>query len=476
MGEVGNMARLAIIGAGPKGVAIAAKAAALRTANYSPPPPDIDLYDHSGVGAAWGGTNGYTDGVQPLCTLAERDLGFPYDTAIYGPAVAQAMIGDFSWQSFAIGSCGRSRYRDWVVNGRHPPRHIEFADYLGYAVKRAVDLNAAQLIEGKVLAIGFDEAAGKWRIDSAHSNGEAYDGVVITGTGRPHRPLSGANGRVFDARTFWQPASQKEMLRLLELDPDRTVVIIGAGGAAAAVAYWFVRTGLTTVPITIIGREATLFARHNGPFEDRLFANDEAWTVLPPDVRDTFLTRTTSGVVWDYVLRNLVSDNITYECHTADCYRTRAPLDPLPDEPDAPDELAVEMKLPDPAQAKTLTGLWRRWVEFVLPQLGHPSFQGIQIPGTVIVDARGFDRWGFVNDFFAGSPMQTFFDGEARHGDIESDIGYDLSVQATTDNGEKFPPGLHVPALGAMQGPASTNLMGLGWLADRILSTYLLRQ
>jgi hypothetical protein len=71
-------------------------------------------------------------------TLAERDLGFPYDTASYGPSVAQAMVCDFSWQSFAINSAGPARYRDWVVNGRHPPRHIDFADYLENAVSKAV--------------------------------------------------------------------------------------------------------------------------------------------------------------------------------------------------------------------------------------------------------------------------------------------------------------------------------------------------
>jgi mycobactin lysine-N-oxygenase len=119
--------RLAIIGAGLKGAAIAAKAAALHAAGHRRPPPHIDLYDPNPVGAAWRGSIGYTDGVQPLCTLAERDLGFPYDTASYGPGVAQAMVCDFSWQSFVINSAGPARYRDWVVNGRHPPLRVDRA-------------------------------------------------------------------------------------------------------------------------------------------------------------------------------------------------------------------------------------------------------------------------------------------------------------------------------------------------------------
>lgn len=465
--------RLAIIGAGPKGAAIAAKAAALHAAKHRPPPPHIDLYDPNHVGAAWRGSIGYTDGVQPLCTLAERDLGFPYDTASYGPGVAQAMVGDFSWQSFAINSAGPSRYRDWVVNGRHPPRHIDFADYLENAVSKAVNQGAASLISDTVSAVDFDNATGRWRIDSTSSIGGIritydYDGVVITGSGRPQPALPGANGRVFDGRTFWQPASSRKMQHLLSVDPDPSVLIIGAGGTGAAIAYSFARKGLTTLPITIVGREATLFARHDGPFEDRLFTDDVAWGALVPHVREAFLARTTAAVVWDYVLRNLVSDNITYECYDARSYRS---VGPGPGGPGEPDQLELEMDAPpDPALAKA---------RVLLPSLGRPPFPVVvgppappitRRPGTVIIDARGFDRWGFADDFFATSPLHAFF--AAGRPQIQSAIAHDLSVRGTLASGAPFPKGLHVPGLGAIQGPAATNLMGLGWLADRVLSGY----
>lgn len=468
------MARLAIIGAGPKGAAIAAKAAALRAAGHHRPPPDIDLYDPNPVGASWRGSHGYTDGVQPLCTLAERDLGFPYDTASYGPRVAQAMVADFSWQSFAINSAGRSRYRDWVVNGRRPPRHIDFAGYLEYAVSKAQSGNAATLIRDNVSAVDFDYGTRKWLIHSTDPYGTSritsdYDGVVITGSGRPQRALQGANGRVFDGRTFWQ--SSRPMQNLLSVDPDPSVLIIGAGGTGAAVAYSFVRRGLTTLPITIVGREATLFARHDGPFEDRLFTDDVAWGALVPHVREAFLARTTAAVVWDYVLRNLVSDNITYECYSARGYRNIGPGGP-----GQPDLLELEMDAPrDPALATTSAGRWRA----LLPLLGLPPAPGgggppappvARRPATVFIDARGFDRWGFADDFFATSPLHAFF--TAGRSQIPSAIGYDLSVRGRLASGGPFPEGLHVPGLAAIQGPASTNLMALGWLADRILSGY----
>ena len=164
------MARIAIIGAGLKGAAIAAKAAALHAAGHPRPVPHIDIYDPNQVGAAWRGSHGYTDGVQPLCTLAERDLGFPYNTKTYGADVARAMVADFSWQSFAVDSSGPKRYCDWVVNGRHPPRHIDFADYLEYAVTKAERYGAASLIKAKVSAVDFDNATRKWRIHSTDSH------------------------------------------------------------------------------------------------------------------------------------------------------------------------------------------------------------------------------------------------------------------------------------------------------------------
>lgn len=468
------MARLAVIGAGPKGAAIAAKAAALSAANYHEPPPHIDLYDHAGVGAAWRGLSGYTDGVQPLCTLAERDLGFPYDTATYGPEVAQTMVGEFSWQSFAVNAAGTSRYRDWVVNGRHPPRHDEFARYLQYAVGKAVDQGAATLIDASVSLIDFNEYTKKWRIESLNSTGmttaEDYDGVVITGSGRPLEALKGANARVFDGCTFW--SSTAEVLRLLSVDPDFSVVIIGAGGTAAAIAYWFLRAGFEWVPITIIGREATLFARHHAPFEDRLFTAEEEWDRLPAHVRKAFLDRTTAAVVWDNVLQNLVSDNITYECYNALRYHTVG--GPSVGGPGEPAELALEMEVPrDPALAvKAESGL-PGWLRTWLSSFAPPPPPLFRRPGTVIIDARGFDRWGFAQEYFATtSPLRAFFADPDRYRQILWDVASDLSVCGRLADGGQFPPRLHVPGLGSMRGPASTNLMALGWLADRILSTY----
>lgn len=461
------MAKLAIIGAGPKGAAIVAKAAALQTTGYRHPPPQIDLYDDEAVGAAWRGTIGYTDGEQPLCTLAERDLGFPYDASAWGSPVAEAMLGQFSWQAFSIQASGRTRYRDWIVDGRNPPAHSVFAEYLEHAVSTAIKARVASHIQRRVTSIDFDPVRKQWRVESSDKvspqTGD-YDGVVITGSGRPVPPLPGANGRVFDGQSFWRSVPQ--MRSLLLSDPDPSIIIIGAGGTAAAIAYWFVRQGLTTLPITIIGREATLFARHHGPFEDRLFSDDVAWKALAPHVKEAFLSRTTAAVVWDYVLRNLRSDNINYESYSARGFAVKGQGPAL-----TPDLLDLELDIPPDSTLTRARGLLAALGGFALgPFVGPLRPPPAKREATVFVDARGFDRWGFVDDLFATSPLRPFF-ASANQAAIQSDMTFDLCISGQLA-GRQVPEGLHVPGLGSIQGPAATNLMGLGWLSDRVLSRY----
>ncbi|MEJ8630188.1 hypothetical protein P0F65_10725 [Sphingomonas sp. I4] len=65
---------LAVIGAGPKAAALAAKAYCLQQQGI---PVAVTVFERNEIGANWTGDFGYTDGIQRLCTPAERDLGFP---------------------------------------------------------------------------------------------------------------------------------------------------------------------------------------------------------------------------------------------------------------------------------------------------------------------------------------------------------------------------------------------------------------
>ena len=88
---------LAVVGAGPKAIAVAAKAAELRQMGVTV--PDVVAVERSTVGANWQAVGGWTDGQHRLGTSPEKDLGFPYhSTAIRGH---NAEINDrmraFSW-------------------------------------------------------------------------------------------------------------------------------------------------------------------------------------------------------------------------------------------------------------------------------------------------------------------------------------------------------------------------------------------
>lgn len=463
--------RLAVIGAGPKGVAIAAKAAALRLAGHLPAPPEVVVFEQHEAGAAWTGHHDYTDGEQPLCTPAERDLGFPYDPAGFGSSTVRAMLAEFSWVSYLMRRGGRQSYEQWVTRGRLPPPHRDFAAYLADAFVRS---GAAPRI-GEVTAVDLHPSGG-WQISWADEHGAKFidpdpasadapfDGVVITGSGEPRAPLPGTNARVFDGRTIWRKGTLPRMAQLLAAESDPSIVIVGAGGIAAAVALKLLRLGLATLPIEIIGREPTLFARHPGAFEDRLFADDGAWSALAPHTQQVFLDRLTAGVVWANVLGQLVGDHIRYASFDLRDYVVSR----LPPAPGQPDRLCARLDPPPDTTLVRARGLAAR-LGWRLPPLPVTAPVDDR-EAAVYIDARGFEPFTFANKLLPVGSMRNFFvkQGEAARANIAPDFG----IRGKLDDGSAFPSGLHVPHLGTRHGPAAGNLMALGWLADRVLATY----
>jgi mycobactin lysine-N-oxygenase len=94
-------ATLAVLGAGPKGIAIAAKHAALARTGWEV--PDLLLIDGEGVAANWSGAVGYTDGRQRLSTAPEKDVGFPY-AHTWGADSERISheMSRWSWQSYLV--------------------------------------------------------------------------------------------------------------------------------------------------------------------------------------------------------------------------------------------------------------------------------------------------------------------------------------------------------------------------------------
>jgi len=126
---------LLVLGAGPKGVAIAAKRYMLAKLGY--PVPHLRIIDQQGVAPHWSGQAGFTDGNQSLGTRPEKDVGFPYLSACWGDkalsrAVAKEML-HLSWQSYLI---NQMRYSDWIDRGRTRPTHAEWSKYIQWVAEQ----------------------------------------------------------------------------------------------------------------------------------------------------------------------------------------------------------------------------------------------------------------------------------------------------------------------------------------------------
>src|SRR5690348_5943701 len=127
------MPTLAVIGAGPKGIAIAAKARALAATGFDA--PEVVLIDRSAVAGNWSGRQGYTSGLLPLGTPPEKDVGFPY-AASWGSA-SSAVTGSMASYGWHRHLTERGAYADWVDRGGLRPTHREWSVYLRDVAERA---------------------------------------------------------------------------------------------------------------------------------------------------------------------------------------------------------------------------------------------------------------------------------------------------------------------------------------------------
>lgn len=411
---------IAVVGAGPKAAAIAAKAWCLRQDGI---PISVTVFERHEVGANWSGSHGYTDGRQPLCTPAERDFGFPY-TPTFGEAAAQRMQERFSWQAYQVASATgrRGAYAEWGNRGRKPPTHAQFAGYVRFALARAETNPEIGLVRR------IRRTRGRWKVEHVEASGEVYEtsgfhGVVITGPGPAMSRVQSINDpRVLNGVNFWRrlPSLRRRLSAL-----TAPVVIIGGGGTAAAITAWFVRQNHAG-PIILVNNQAMLHTRTNNFFENALFDDEDTWQQLPQDERGAFTRRLNRGVVWESVTDLLsAATNLTLVPGRATSIRTAG----------ASRTLEVEYEN-SRGRLTTLAGL--------------------------VVDATGFDPWAFTRLLHAECRKAIDADRQAMiHG-----MNDDLSLPLTRW------PKLHLPGLSETVGPGHGSLMVLGATADRILAPY----
>ena len=254
---------VAIIGAGAKAVAVAAKAAVLRDMGVDV--PDVVAVERTGVAANWRAGGGWTDGRQRLGASPEKDVGFPYRSTLVpgrNTEVDERMMR-FSWQSYLVAS---DQFVGWVGRGRPAPTHDTWARYLRWVA----DEVGLKVVRGEVLRISVGES--RWVLDTQECSLTA-DTLMITGPGQPERCLLPGDPRVLSIAQFWDRANSHDRI------VAENVAVIGGGETAASMLNELFHHRIST--ITAISPQATLFTRGEGFFENSLFSDPPGGVASP---------------------------------------------------------------------------------------------------------------------------------------------------------------------------------------------------
>ena len=279
------MPTLAVLGAGPKGIAIAAKARALEAAGLGA--PKVILIDPGAVAGNWSGRQGYTNGLLPLGTPPEKDVGFPYADS-WGPAspAVTAAMADYTWQRHLIAHGAYAELGGPGPHAAHAPavelvpargrREGASRDHRGRRVGRA---------GGRRRAVAGDRGArGRYR---------GADGVVVTGAGPPIR-VSGQpdrHPRVLDGRSYWLHE------HAISTRVAQNACVIGSGETAASVVINLVSKLPKHSSVDVLTSRGVLYSRGESYEENRLYSDPGDWPGLAEAHRREFLVRTDRGVV-----------------------------------------------------------------------------------------------------------------------------------------------------------------------------------
>jgi mycobactin lysine-N-oxygenase len=408
------MPTLAVIGAGPKGIAIAAKARALAAAGLDA--PRVVLIDRSAVAGNWSGRQGYTSGLLPLGTPPEKDVGFPY-AASWGAAssAVTAEMAVYSWQRHLA---DHGAYADWVDRGRLRPTHRHWSAYLREVTERA----DAEIVAGEVvgLEVGDEE---QWTLTVEPGEAVSADGVVLTGTGPPIQVAGQPHDhpRVLDGRSYWVHE------RLLHKKIAQSVCVIGSGETAASVVISLLKKTHKRSTVDLLTSRGILYSRGESYDENRFYSDPGEWPRLAESHRREFLERTDRGVF----------------------------------------SLQAEETLRQSRGFRTLAGRAAA-IEAGEQQVVVTIEYGEErerVAYDLVVVAIGFDARWFEG--LLGSAARRRLESALAGDNPERRIAVDLSIAGLR-------PSLHVPVLaGLAQGPGFPNLSCLGLLSDRILRRYV---
>jgi mycobactin lysine-N-oxygenase len=409
------MSTLAVLGAGAKAVAVAAKAFVLREMGVEV--PDVIAVERTGVGANWQASGGWTDGAHRLGTSPEKDVGFPYRSALVPRRNAELdeRMTRYSWQSYLIATAS---FGEWIDRGRPAPTHRRWSQYLGWVAQHV----GLDVVHGEVdgLAVTGDRWALRTHETTVHA-----DALMITGPGQAEKSLLPGNPRMLSIAQFWDRAAGHD-----RISAER-VAVIGGGETAASMLNELFRHRVST--ITVISPQVTLFTRGEGFFENSLFSDPTDWTALTLDERRDALARTDRGVFSANVQEALLADDRIHHL------RGRV------------------------AHAVGWDGQIRLTLSTNRGSENLETVHGFDL----VIDGSGADPLWFTSLFSQAALdlLELGLGGPLTADRLQEAIGYDLAVADVA-------PKLFLPNLaGLTQGPGFPNLSCLGLLSDRVLGS-----
>lgn len=404
---------LAVIGAGAKAVAVAAKARALRELGVDA--VDVVAVERADVAANWKAGGGWTDGRQRLGTSPEKDVGFPYRSTLLPGRNAELdeRMMQRSWQAYLVAT---GQFADWVDRGKPAATHQNWGRYLRW-VADEVDM---RVIGGEVTQLCVD--GSRWALHTSESSISA-DSVMVTGPGQPDRSRLPTHSQVLSIAQFWQRAA----------GPDRIVAervaVIGGGETAASILNEVFQHRFSA--ITVISPQATLFTRGEGFFENSMFSDPTEWHSLTLAERRDAIARTDRGVFSARVQEALLADERIRHlrgrvAHAVEC------------------DGRIRITLHADRSGERLE-----------------TVHGFDL----VIDGSGADPFWFMSLLRqdALDLLELSLGGPVTGERLEDSIGHDLAVAGVT-------PKLFLPNLsGLNEGPGFPNLSCLGRMSDRVL-------
>ncbi|MGW4125482.1 SidA/IucD/PvdA family monooxygenase [Nocardia sp. NPDC004711] len=402
--------RLVVIGAGPKGIAVAAKAYALRQAGMDA--PDVTIVEAGEVANNWRRDGGWTDGCQSLGTSPLKDLGFPYGTDEFPPDhPVTAEMFKLSWGSYLAQT---GQYSKWIDRGAPAPIHQEWAAYMQWAVGRI----ETDVVHGEAISIDRSGGTREFEVYLANSGAVRGEAIMFTGFGRNRTPLSPACLPVHD---FWTTKSKDERFF------GKRIIIVGSGETSASITKCLVEKS-RPADIVVISPTETIYSRGESYLENQLYSEPQGWGEFSVDQRREFIRRTDRAVFSQNVQNMISSHGIHRHVHG----RVHSVDD-------------------------TLTG--------VVAEIHAADAAVGYLEADYVIDARGGDPLWFAPVLTASlaADLAACVGGAFTASAVEDSIGYDLAITG-------FPSKVFVPNLSALrQGPGFPNLSSLGRLADRVM-------